>query len=69
MDEPLASLGGPRKAEISARLKTALALPIGAVLTARVVAHDPERSLTTLQVAIEILLKGRIGASFKGADP
>jgi molybdate transport system ATP-binding protein len=100
MDEPLASLDGPRKAEILpflARLKTALALPIlyvthspdelasladtlilldagrviaagplaqivtrtdlplanrddaGAVLTARVVAHDVNRQLTALQ--------------------
>jgi molybdate transport system ATP-binding protein len=100
MDEPLASLDGPRKAEILpflARLKTALALPImyvthspdelasladtlvlldagrviaagpveeimtrsdlpladrddaGAVLTARVVAHDPNRQLTALR--------------------
>jgi molybdate transport system ATP-binding protein len=100
MDEPLASLDGPRKAEILpflARLKTVLALPImyvthspeelailadtlvlldaghvvaagslaeimtrsdlplarrddaGAVLTARVIAHDPERQLTALQ--------------------
>jgi molybdate transport system ATP-binding protein len=100
MDEPLASLDGPRKAEILpflARLKTALALPIlyvthspeelasladtlvllnagrvlaagpleeimtrsdlpfasrddaGAVLTARVVAHDANRQLTALE--------------------
>jgi molybdate transport system ATP-binding protein len=59
MDEPLASLDGPRKAEILpflARLKTALALPI------LYVTHSPEE-LASLADTLVLLDAGRVVAA------